>query len=135
MPLITWDQSLSVGVPDLDAQHRRLVDMINQLHDAMAKGQGRDALKPLLAGLVQYTVTHFQAEEQYMRKINYPNLPQHKAEHENLVRRVKELTQSYESSRVSLTIETMNFLRDWLTNHIRRVDRQYASTAAPARGS
>lgn len=134
MPLITWDQGLSVGVPDLDAQHHRLVDMINQLHDAMAKGQGREALKPLLAGLVQYTVTHFQAEEQYMRKINYPNLPQHKAEHEKLVRRVKELTQSYESNQISLTIETMNFLRDWLTNHIRRVDRQYASTATPARG-
>lgn len=134
MALITWDQSLSVGVPDLDAQHRRLVDMINDLHDAMAKGRGRDALKPLLTRLVQYTATHFQAEEQYMRKIDYPNLSQHKAEHENLVRRVKELTQSYESNQISLTIETMNFLRDWLTNHIRRVDRQYAPTAAPSRG-
>ncbi|MEW6198813.1 MAG: bacteriohemerythrin [Planctomycetota bacterium] len=135
MPLITWDQSLSVGVPDLDAQHRRLVDMINDLHDAMAKGQGRDALKPLLTRLAQYTVTHFQAEEQYMRKINYPNLLQHKAEHENLVRRVKELTQSYESNQIALTIETMNFLRDWLTSHIRRVDRQYAPTAAQTRSS
>jgi hemerythrin-like metal-binding protein len=135
MPLITWDQSLSVNVPDLDAQHRRLVEMINELHEAMTKGQGREALKPLLGGLAQYTMTHFRAEEQYMRTINYPNLPQHKAEHERLVRRVKELTQSYESSQISLTIETMNFLRDWLTNHIRRVDRQYApSTAATRNG-
>ncbi len=133
MPLITWNKNLSVNVPDLDAQHQKLIGMINDLHDAMAKGQARNMLKPLLDRLIQYTVTHFRYEEQYMQQIQYAKLAEHKGEHERLTNQVQNFAQKFDSGELSVTIEIMNFLRDWLTNHIQRVDKQYTPQAAAAK--
>mgnify|MGYP000184110535 CR=1 FL=1 len=130
MPLINWDDSMSVRLPAMDNQHKRLVAMINELHDAMSQGRGREALKDILNRLNEYVATHFRDEERYMQSVNYPKLEAHKSEHQKFTKRVQELTQSFRASQVSLTIDTMKFLQEWLVNHIKRVDQQYAPAAA-----
>ncbi len=136
MPLINWTPAYSVQVPEIDQQHQKLVQMINQLHDAMSSGQGRNALKSLLASLIQYTVTHFSFEEQLMQKANYPDLDQHRQQHELLKKQVHDMNARLQSGEMSLTIDVLNFLRDWLIKHIQGTDQKYvpylAKTAAAA---
>jgi len=129
MPLMTWTANLSVGVPDLDAQHKQLIGLVNELHDAMAKGLGKAVLQPLLDKLVRYTLTHFSAEERYMAQSGYGALPAHKAEHERLTHTVQDFKRRYDSGQTMLTVEVMTFLKDWLLSHIQGTDRQYAPRA------
>jgi hemerythrin len=131
MALITWTENLSVHVPELDEQHKKLVQMLNQLHDAMQQGQGRDVLQRLLAQLVQYTATHFAAEEQLMQKANYSDFPQHKSEHDKLKSKVLDLKQRLESGESRLTVSVLQFLQNWLVNHIQGTDKKYAPILAP----
>ncbi len=130
MSLITWTPQFSVNVPELDAQHQKLIDMVNQLHDAMTKRQGKAVLQPLFNRLVQYTVEHFATEEKYMQKAGYEDFAQHKAEHDNLKKQVADLKQKFESNQVSITLEVMTFLEKWLTNHIMKTDKKYAPVLA-----
>jgi len=125
MALIEWSDQLSVNVAEIDGQHKKLVDMINRLHEAMRTGQGRAVIKDILTGLADYVVLHFTAEEKYMAKFGYADLTVHKAEHTRFVDTISKFHGDFEGGKVSLTIEVMNFLRDWLTKHIQGTDRKY----------
>ena len=72
MPLMEWTDKLSVGVPSIDAQHKKLVSMANTLYDAMKAGHGKEILDETLAGLINYTVTHFKYEEKLFAQTGYP---------------------------------------------------------------
>lgn len=128
MALFDWKPEYSVEIASIDAQHKKLVDFINELHDAMRAGKGAEALGKVLKGLVDYTKNHFAAEEKLMAEHGYADLAAHKAEHEALLEKVGEVTAKFEQSKGSgLTIDVMNFLRDWLTKHILGTDRKYSA--------
>ncbi len=127
MALITWTDQLSVGILEFDTQHKRLVNMVNGLHDAMSKGQGSAVLGKLLDDLATYTVTHFAAEEKLMIAKNYPDYTAHKSEHDDLIVKVKELQAKLKSGQTMIGIETLRFLQSWLTNHILGTDKKYSA--------
>lgn len=124
MPLITWNDSLSVNVQEIDSQHKRLVELINQLHDAMSQGRGREVMGKVLDGLISYTRTHFAYEERLMAARAYPSLAQHKAEHDALTKQVLDLQSQFLAGQAVLTLQVMKFLKDWLSNHILEVDKK-----------
>lgn len=127
MALITWKPEYSVEIASIDLQHRKLVDLVNELHDAMRDGRGGDALGKVLRGLVDYTKNHFAAEEKLMADAGYADLPAHLVEHRELLKKVGEIAERFEKTKgAGLTIEVMNFLRDWLTKHILGTDKKYA---------
>ncbi len=125
MAFINWTDSLSVGVSEMDNQHKRLIAMINDLNEAMMMGKGKEALGKILSGLITYTQTHFTAEEKYFEKYNYPLAPSHRREHATFVKKVSEVKAAFDAGKLSVTVETMNFLRDWLKNHIMGTDQKY----------
>jgi hemerythrin-like metal-binding protein len=125
MALMTWNDSLSVGVQSLDAQHSVLVETLNDLHAAMMKGQGKSLTAPLLHNLLTYTRSHFSAEEAMMASANYPGLGQHRIRHRDLTRQVEEFITRYEQGEITLNMHLLTFLRDWLTTHILKEDREY----------
>jgi hemerythrin len=126
MSLITWSEKLSIGVPSIDDQHKKLVTLINQLHDGMLAGRGKEVLGDVLKGLADYTRTHFKYEEDVFAKTGYPDAVAHKKEHTELLQRVIEIQQKYNvSGPGALTIQVMNFLKDWLTKHIQGSDMRY----------
>lgn len=128
MPLVTWNDSLSVGVPSIDDQHKKLVSLLNQLHDGMMSGKGKVILGGVLQGLIEYTTVHFKYEEDLFARTGYPESEAHKKEHADLVRSVKEIRQKYETAGPSaLTISVMSFLKSWLTSHIQGADRKYSA--------
>ncbi len=132
MSIITWDNQLSVGIMDIDQQHKRLVGMVNQLHDAMGAGQGKQVLQQLLGSLITYTAVHFKAEEKLMQQHGYAGFAEHKRQHDELTAKVVSLQKRFESGQTMITLEVMNFLKDWLKGHILGSDKQYAAVLSKA---
>ena len=126
MALITWNETFSVQVEELDNQHKRLIGLINQLHEAMIEGKGRSVLTPILDELMDYTQTHFTVEKVMMKKCSYPGLAEHKKAHDAFTQKVKEFQGRYQSGQVAISVDLMNFLHDWLVNHILSMDKRYA---------
>ncbi|MBP2290441.1 bacteriohemerythrin [Azospirillum rugosum] len=126
MPLMEWNDKLSVGVTQFDNEHKKLVAMVNELFDAVQAGRGKDALGKILDGLIAYTKTHFANEERYFQQLGYPDLAAHKAEHDALARQVLDVQQKYHSgATATLSMEVMNFLKNWLVKHIQGTDKKY----------
>ncbi len=125
MGFITWDNSYSVGVALIDNQHKRLINIINELHDAMGAGKGKDVLGKVLHELIQYVNTHFKTEEEHMVKYHYPDYETHRYEHEKLTDEVKRFYDDFNSGKAVLSIQIMNFLRNWLMDHIVVKDKKF----------
>jgi hemerythrin len=124
VPLITWNDSLSVKHESIDVEHQQLVALINQLHEAMSKGKGREAIGRVLSGLLEYTRTHFVAEEHIMVANAYPGYRQQKAAHDEFVQKVVDLRTRLLGGESVVTIEVMKFIKEWLTDHIQGMDRE-----------
>ena len=125
MALLTWNSNYSVGVKTLDGQHTVLFGILNDLHSAMMKGQAQSLTGPLLRKLVDYTQTHFNAEEGIMATAKYPGLADHRAQHRELIKQVQDYSARFERGEITLNLHLLNFLRDWLSNHIQKVDHEY----------
>jgi len=125
MALITWSDTLSVKVKQFDDQHKKLVDMVNQLFDAMKTGKGNQVMGDILKQLIAYTQTHFAAEERLLKQYAYPDFEAHKKEHNALVMQVLDLQKQFQEGKPVLTQNIMTFLRDWLSRHIQGDDKKY----------
>ncbi|HUO29699.1 MAG TPA: bacteriohemerythrin [Bryobacteraceae bacterium] len=125
-PFMVWKDTWLVGIREVDAQHKRLVSLLNDLHEGMRQGHGREALGAVLGSLVSYTKAHFAAEERLMQQYGYGELGSHKQEHERLTATVLKYQAEFERSNVALSVEVLQFLRGWLQNHILGTDKRYA---------
>ena len=118
MKKINWDESLSVGVEQIDADHRRLVDLFNLLSEAVAQQEAPLYIDALLEELVSFTEAHFRYEERLMLKHGYDGLDDHKDEHLDLVDSVRDLQRQFHEARHQLTEDNVSYLEGWLTGHI-----------------
>ncbi len=130
--LIVWGPGLETGIVVIDQDHRKLVGMLNRLNAAMAEGHAKDVLAQLLNELVQYTVVHFQHEEQLMAKHQYAGTAGHASEHRKLVATVSDFKNKLALGQAMISIELMKFLRGWLTDHIMGADKRLAQALLAA---
>lgn len=126
MSLFEWSDKFSVEITSIDEQHKKLVNFINNLDDAMIVGKGKHVIGGILDGLVHYTIEHFDYEEQLFDTHGYPDADAHKKEHKDLVAQVARFKQSFKSGKEELTKDLMDFLKDWLMNHIMDIDKKYS---------
>lgn len=126
MALFAWDDKFSVGVREIDEQHKRLIGMINELHDGMKSGGGKAVVAPILKRLVDYTLYHFSTEERYMSQHRYPGELAHKAEHKKFTDKVMDFHQKFDAGTAAVSLELMTFLKGWLTDHIMGTDKKYS---------
>ncbi|MCP4702464.1 MAG: bacteriohemerythrin [Gammaproteobacteria bacterium] len=122
--LIVWNERYSVGVREIDEQHKRLIGFINELHEAMRSGGSKEVLGTVFAGLIEYTMTHFAAEERFMKAMDYVHYAKHKAAHDGLTKRVLELQSGFQTGEITLSMDLMDFLQKWLMEHIMEVDKE-----------
>jgi len=125
MALLTWNSTYSVGVKSIDSQHTVLFDTLNDLHGAMMTGQASTLTGPILKKLITYTREHFTAEEAMLANTKYPGLAEHKIKHRDLIKQVEDYSARFDRGEITLNLHLLNFLRDWLTNHIQKVDHEY----------
>jgi hemerythrin len=125
MPLFDWTTKYSVGNISVDKEHQKLVRLINDLYDAMKEARGREVVGRILLETITYTEEHFRNEEMLMEKAGYPELQKHKIEHKKLTEQVNAFYKSYKENNTSVTIELLQFLKNWLMTHIEVVDMKY----------
>ena len=125
-PLLRWTPSLSVGIASIDSQHKKLVDLINDLYVKMHSGEGRKGVGDALAKLIDYTGTHFQFEEDLFASHGYEDAAAHAGIHRELVARVVDFQNQFASGEADISVELMDFLKDWLVEHIKKTDAKYA---------
>ncbi len=128
MPIMTWNNQLSVDIGEIDDQHKILIELINRLNDAMKVGKGKEVIGGIIKELENYTITHFSKEEKYFDKFGYNEAASHKAQHKKFISDVKNFREQYESGTFGVAISTMAFLSDWLKNHIMITDKKYVPT-------
>jgi hemerythrin len=124
---IQWQDDFSVKVKEIDDQHKTLIEMINSLHEAMLANRARDVQKQTISGMIDYAVKHFALEEKYMKQFGYAGYQKHKAEHDQFSAKALDLKARMDKAGFVLTLEIMNFLREWLRNHILKVDKAYSA--------
>ena len=125
MALFEWSDKFSINVPERDEQHKKLVNLINKLHDSK-QNQKEEGLGLILNELVSYTKTHLKCEEKLLQEHQYPDYESHKANHDNLVEQVLEMQKKYNSGDTSMTTDLAVLLNDWLAEHILVVDKEYS---------
>jgi len=124
---MNWTEDLSVGVAEIDGQHKELIARSNGLFDAIAQGRGKDELARLLAFLQVYIVTHFELEELYMRQYAYPDQDSHRGEHRTFVRTVNDMRAALEKAGPTdaLVAYARTEIVEWLLRHIAETDKAF----------
>lgn len=135
MAFLDWDPRFSVRIAEIDQQHKKLIALINRLHESMQQAGDRDTLETAIQELsaqatvinemLEYSSYHFSTEEKYMRQYVYPDYEKHKKEHEYFVDKVRALKKDFDGGRAILSSQIMEFLKEWLSGHILGVDKKY----------
>lgn len=123
---VEWTDHLSVGIEEIDAQHKTLVALINRLYDETIAHQAKpEVLEEILHELIEYTIIHFSVEESLFRIFHYPAAELHTQHHQALKHQVLELQQKIKRGEVNVNTEMLLFLKNWLQHHILEEDKQY----------
>ena len=127
MDKIEWNNSLSVGVDQIDEQHKMLIQKIADLAEAVNKTQGADKILSTLGFMMEYTDFHFAAEEKVMKEHDYPGMDYHLRQHAQFIQMVKNLEEDFEEEGVTRALSTSinTYLVNWLVNHIQKVDVEF----------
>ncbi len=127
--MFKWQESFSSNVKEFDEQHKKLFALGNQLLDVVHASRNTDHYDDIMEALdelKEYTVYHFNAEEELMLTYNYPKLMSHKMQHKKFLGKVEELlSKDIDKNQVDVTLELLTFLADWIQNHILVTDSQY----------
>lgn len=121
--LIVWRNDYSTGNKLVDEQHRILISHINNLYAAFLKGKANEMIGELTENLVQYTLFHFESEEQLFAEIEEQKRNKHLEKHKYFSEKIKDFQRAYKNSAENLSYEIMTFLRDWLQDHILFTDK------------
>ena len=114
---VLWKPCYCIGDELIDRQHQRLVSLLNYLYDRIMEACSKKVIDLVLMELIRYAETHFQDEEELMRRINYPELDKHQKEHERLVTEVFHFKEKFDRG-LATKMELLHFLREWLVNHV-----------------
>jgi hemerythrin len=124
---LQWSEEFSVGIPEIDEQHKTLFTLVNTLYVAILDHKGTAACTEVLDELVDYTRVHFGLEQSLMHIGKYPEYENHCALHRELVDEVVALQDKIRSGKASISFELLHFLRTWLIKHILGEDKKYAA--------
>ncbi|CAA7611715.1 conserved hypothetical protein [Candidatus Terasakiella magnetica] len=125
MAYLEWTENLSVGIPRMDAHHRRLIELINLLFDAM-QGDASRVVETVLGNLLDYTRYHFAEEEKILAACGYPDLEEHRRTHRDMVGEVAAMESRTLTQPGSVSpSEMLDFLSRWLMQHIIGKDLRY----------
>ncbi|MCL2190788.1 MAG: bacteriohemerythrin [Treponema sp.] len=126
---IPWEDRFAVGIPMVDDQHKELLNLANALHDTCRQGKEfvPAGFKKAAVAAVDYVKVHFSAEEKIMERVNYPEMAEHRAEHQEFIKKVLAEVRNFEDGVSFVPNRFVVFLKDWILSHIALMDRKMAA--------
>jgi hemerythrin len=124
MEKVTWDAKLSIGIEEIDRQHKQLIAMLNQLIELEGVSVDSETISDTLTKMTDYADYHFNSEEQFMLEHAYPEYETHKREHVEFMRKTAELSMGTMMYKKTVPAELLTYLKEWLVEHIMASDRQ-----------
>ena len=131
MPHLVWSEDFMVGIPEVDDEHRRLVDACNRVHDAFWDPDARASVGPTLRRLIDDMERHAAIEEALLAANGAPRLEEHRNEHAALVRELSAYLAAFGPSREFYAVQFIGFLGQWLQLHILEIDKPSARYLLP----
>ncbi len=122
MEYIKWAPQFAVGIDEIDRDHQRLISLLNQLHTAVTQGRADNLLNQMLCDLNEYACKHFAYEEALMNRYKYPYFQEHLYRHDEFREELRELAAKDNNMKTMLSIELLEFLKEWVKDHILRED-------------
>lgn len=122
---ITWKPTYSVGISEIDEQHKRFVVLINDLYDAVEIGSEEIVMGDIIGQLAAYADYHFSTEEMYFDRFNYEKSSEHKKAHQVFRKKIEIFKNKYQGNEHTIAKEVMVFMKDWISKHIQEIDKAY----------
>ena len=122
---VQWNDSYSVGVEEIDNDHKKLLGLINKLQTAAHYSSDEAMIDSILNDLVDYTKYHFSKEEDMLKQSDYPHFNEHKLQHEEMIKKVSEFIEEYRIDDSRTIDDVTQYLKSWLINHINGSDQDY----------
>jgi hemerythrin len=122
---IKWNNKYCVGISIIDEQHKKLFGFLNKTLHAMEHSDDKEELKDVLEEMIKYAREHFATEEDYMMEFMYPEFQYHKEEHHNFANKTIAYYDSLVNGDYPISNELIEYLKQWLVNHIQLCDRRY----------
>jgi hemerythrin len=126
--LIGWSDDYLIGIDEIDKQHKKFFEVVHKFYMDILNCEGEEAVEETLEFLKSYAVKHFQSEEAFMKKYEYPRIEEHKKLHEEFIEKFDTLADKFNTFGPSqgLADETLDMAQNWLADHILDEDAQYA---------
>jgi hemerythrin len=124
MAYFEWADDMVIDGGPIDSDHKKLVDLVNELHSATTEGRGFEVIEKIMTELIGYTREHLEREEQLMASLRFPNLERHKIGRMHFAKQLDELQKKYSEGSLTVASQLSTVLRDWLSLHIRRSDKE-----------
>lgn len=121
----TWSPNLSVNVKIIDEQHKRFVKLLDDFYQAILDGRADKEISKTFEELGNYSKFHFATEEKYFDEFNFDGSDEHKAEHKNFIAKVAGMESKIKDGEEKMSTELIDFLEDWLVNHVNGLDKKY----------
>jgi hemerythrin-like metal-binding protein len=125
MKPMPWKERYSVGVKEIDQQHRGLLDIINQIISSFEKKDKWQSTSAIIDSLIHYAYNHFATEERYMLEAEYPELSWHIGLHLTFIRKVFLMSEEYNQKGLAMQKEILTYLASWYSSHVLEIDRKY----------
>lgn len=122
---LEWQDKYSVGVAELDEQHKRMFVVINELLDAINTGTTTENIGRIVDSLVKYKIFHFETEEKYFKEFDYEGTSEHISKHKEFNDKLALLVEKHPTPTVLFAFELIDFLEDWLIDHLMGTDQKY----------
>lgn len=124
MSFFVWKESFNTGISDIDAQHRSIIDKMNDLHESHGQAD-RETVAGIIADLTRYSIEHFILEEKMFDRVGYPESQAHCLQHELFREKLVDLRKAFEQGRSGIVGDTLQFLKEWFMDHILTEDMKY----------
>jgi hemerythrin len=122
---IPWKDEFSVNIKEIDDQHKQFIEILNKLYDALEKLKIKSELGKILNELIEYAELHFSTEENYFDQCHYENSDEHKEEHRKIKEKLADFKKQYQDEKIEITSDFVDFVEDWLVDHLESQDQKY----------
>ena len=130
--MIEWNDSLSIGIDDIDKQHKELTRRFNKFSDAVSQRYTKEALYEFLLFLKAYAMTHFETEENLMKSVNYPEYDKHIAMHKEFLGKHFWMHEGFRLGDYGVSQEVADFIEHWIVGHVSVEDKKIGEYMAKA---